>query len=586
MALCGGQNLGVVVASGDMKDAALTMAGLLLIGALCFLPGLVNAAEPDWPAGARGFIAAHEAQIRPLEKALGLVWWQANVSGKDEDFKAKEEAQNRLDAVLARAERFAELKGIRTGLAQLKTPADPVLVRQIEVLYLQYLEKQVDPALLERMSAKANAIEKTFNQYRAQLDGQELTDSQVRQALKESKDSKRLEAVWAASKGVGPRVEAELKELVKLRNEAARKLGYRDYHVMQLALGEQSQEDVLRLFDELDRLIAAPFSRMKSEIDAYLAARYRLAPADLRPWHYQDPFFQEAPAMWASDFDTVYARADIPTLAKRFYAGIGLPVDDVLARSDLYEKPGKSPHAFCTDIDREGDVRVLANIVPTEYWMSTMLHELGHSVYSSKNIPSTTPYVLRSEAHALCTEGLAMMFQGFSRDAGWLQKMGVSVPDPRAFDEVGAHLQRHSLLIFAAWCQVMVRFEKALYENPDQDLDTLWWDLVERYQKIPRPPGRRAPDYAAKIHIVSAPAYYHNYLMGQLFASQLHHAIARDVLKVAPAKALYNDRPEVGKFLKEKVFAPGRRLPWNQLTRQATGAELNAEAFGRDLGGE
>ena len=60
----------------------------------------------------------------------------------------------------------------------------------------------------------------------------------------------------------------------------------------------------------------------------------------------------------------------------------------MIDRSDLYEKPGKSPHAFCTDIDREGDVRVLANIVPNEYWMGTMLHELGHSVYSSKNIPA------------------------------------------------------------------------------------------------------------------------------------------------------------------------------------------------------
>ena len=60
----------------------------------------------------------------------------------------------------------------------------------------------------------------------------------------------------------------------------------------------------------------------------------------------------------------------------------------MLARSDLYEKTGKSPHAFCTDIDREGDVRVLANIVPNEYWMGTMLHELGHAVYSSKNIPA------------------------------------------------------------------------------------------------------------------------------------------------------------------------------------------------------
>ena len=117
----------------------------------------------------------------------------------------------------------------------------------------------------------------------------------------------------------------------------------------------------------------------------------RCASADLRPWHYHDPFFQESPAVFAADLDSAYAKLDILKLCRDFYAGIGLPIDDVIARSDLYEKPGKSPHAFCTDIDREGDVRVLANIVPNEYWMGTMLHELGHSVYSSKNIPATSP---------------------------------------------------------------------------------------------------------------------------------------------------------------------------------------------------
>ena len=102
----------------------------------------------------------------------------------------------------------------------------------------------------------------------------------------------------------------------------------------------------------------------------------------------------------------------------------------MIARSDLYEKPGKSPHAFCTDIDREGDVRVLANIVPNEYWMGTMLHELGHSVYSSKNIPASVPYVLRTEAHILTTEGIAMLFERFSKDADWLQGDGRARPRP------------------------------------------------------------------------------------------------------------------------------------------------------------
>ncbi len=540
--------------------------------------------KSDPVTAARDLIAQHEKAIRPLEKAVSLSWWNANTTGRDEDFHAKEEAQNQIDAALADPTRFEELKSVREKLAR-ETGVDPLLSRQIEVLYLQYLEKQVDPSLLKAMAAKSNAVEKAFNVYRAKVDGKEMTDSEVRKVLKESKDSELRRKVWVASKGVGAVVEGDLKELARLRNEAAKKLGFRNYHAMMLELNEQKQERVIALFDELYELTREPFRAVKAEIDAKLAKDYGIAPADLMPWHYQDPFFQESPAIYDTDLDSAFKDADILELCRKFYGSIGLPIDDVIERSDLYEKPGKSPHAFCTDIDREGDVRVLANIVPNERWMSTMLHELGHSVYSSKNIPRSVPYVLRGEAHILTTEGIAMLFERFSSRAGWLVKRGVKIQDAKAFELTGARMRRNQLLIFSAWCQVMLRFEKGMYENPDQDLNKLWWDLVEKYQLLKRPEGRSAPDYGSKIHIVSAPAYYHNYLMGQLFASQLHETIAREVLKTTPAAASYDGEPRVGEFLKAKVFAPGRSLQWNALTQFATGAELNAKAFAAEFRG-
>ena len=225
--------------------------------------------------------------------------------------------------------------------------------------------------------------------------------------------------------------------------------------------------------------------------------------------------------------------------------------------------------------------------LPNEYWMGTMLHELGHSVYSSKNIPHSVPYVVRTEAHTLTTEGIAMLFERFSKDSDWLQAMGVQVSDPAAFDRAGARMLRAKLLVFSRWAQVMFRFEKALYDNPDQDLNTVWWDLVERYQLVHRPDSRQAPDYASKIHIVSAPAYYHNYLMGELFANQVLHAIARDALNgVDPAKASFVGNKGVGNFLKARIFTPGRSLDWNGLTKYATGEVLNARAFAAEIGRE
>ena len=533
------------------------------------------------PADAgRAFVARYEAEVRPLEIAVNLAWWQANTSGKDADFAAKVEAQNKLDEALADPIRFAELKKLHEAKV-----ADKLLARQLDVLYRIYLEKQVDPALLKRIASKANEIEQAFNVYRAKRGGQEIADSEARRIMKESKDSAERQAVWESTKGVGAQVAANLHELVLLRNEAARKLGFADFHAMRLFLSEQDQQQVLQLFDELDALTREPYAQAKREIDTSLAANCGITVDELRPWHYQDPFFQEAPAISKVSLDKVFSGVDILAVCRKFYNGIGLPIDDVIDRSDLYENPGKSPHAFCTDIDRVGDVRVLANIVPNEYWMGTMLHELGHSVYSSKNIPPALPYVLRCDAHTLCTEGVAMMFERFSKSGQWLTDMGVTVSDPAAYSQAGAQMRRHRLLIFSRWCQVMLRFEQQMYANPGQNLNDLWWRLVERYQLVKRPAGRDAPDYAAKIHVVSAPAYYHNYMMGQLFACQVHATIARDVLKNKDVNnAVYTSDNRVGKYMNEKVFAPGATLSWNELTKFATGEELNAKAFAAEFG--
>jgi peptidyl-dipeptidase A len=559
----------------DRRSFLLAAGGAAVTGLLADHAGAAEDAE--------AFIAGHVKRLRPLEVAAGRAWWDANISGKDEDFKRKEETQNKIDAALAEPKPFATLKELHAGKDKIR---DPLVARQIELLYLQYLEKQVDSELLKKITARANAVEQKFNVFRAKANGTEMTDSEVRKVLKTSTDSGTRKLIWEACKGVGAEVEGDLKELVALRNQAATELGFKNYHAMMLFLNEQDGGDLLKLFDDLDKLTKEPFTAAKAEIDDRLAKTFELKPGDLMPWHYHDPFFQESPAVFDADLDAPLRKADILELCRKFYAGIGLPIDDVIARSDLYEKKGKSPHAFCTDIDREGDVRVLGNIVPNEYWMGTMLHELGHSVYSSKNIPQSVPYVLRAESHILTTEGVAMQFERFSKSRPWLEKMGVAVEDPKAFDAAAAKVQRNQLLIFSRWCQVMLRFEKAMYENPKQDLNKLWWDLVEQYQGLKRPAGRNAPDYGSKIHICSAPVYYHNYMMGQLFASQVHHSIARDVYGNAdPNSVVYIGDKRVGEFMKKRVFEPGRTRTWNGLTKHATGADLGAEAFAKDFRG-
>jgi len=522
------------------------------------------------------FITAHVDKIKPLEKQANLAWWDAAVTGDPKAYDRSSEMTLQIRRVYSDPKDFAFLKEMQQS-GQIK---DPLWTRQLTVLYNGYLANQIEPELLKQIVELGTQIEKNFSTFRGALDGKKVTDNEIKNILKDETDSARRQKAWLASKQVGAAVAADLIRLVKLRNEAARKLGFDNYHTMALATGEQDVKELDKVFDDLYQRTNKPFAKVKAEIDQILAKKYGVAPAELMPWHYHDPFFQETPMIYDLDLDIYYQDKDVKKLAEQFYAGIGLPVDAILAHSDLYEKEGKNPHAFCTHIDREGDVRVLCNLKNNEYWMETILHELGHGVYD-KYLDYSTPYLLRSPAHSFTTEAMAMFFGRLSRNPAWMQQMlGLSDAQRAEIEKVGGKYAQLKQLIFARWDMVMYNFEKELYAHPDQDLTKLWWDLVEKYQFVKRPAGRTNPDWAAKIHFAAAPCYYHNYMLGEMLASQWHHTLVTKVLGLKSDQGVsYVGQKKVGQYLREKVFEAGDLYAWNEMIQRSTGEPLTAKYF-------
>jgi len=572
----------------------MVFAGLALATSLLSSP-LAAVASDDVTNHARKFLDAHTAKLRPLQIAAAKGRWDWSNEQNDKDHFRMTDARRRIEEALADAEAFKEVKDLKEHRKDID---DKTIARCIDVLYLTYLEKQADTDLLNQMTAKWDKVAHAFYEFRPIVDGKEWDDSQVRQALWTSKDTKHLRQVWEASKRVGKLVEADLKDLVKLRNEHAKKLDFPNFHALQLYLNELDDKDLMKLFDELDELTREAFKSAKADIDARLAKKYAVKTTELMPWHYHELFFWElerfdyhelffhkTPAVFDADLDAPYKSADTVKLTEDFYRGIGLPIDDVIHSYDLKIKGQNNREVFWTDIDRAGDVRVWEDVTrPTVYWMSTMLHQCGHSMYSSKTIPEDVPYVLRMESHTLTTEGVAMMFERLAYRRGWAEKIGLKLDDAKAFEATGNKELRYRLLIFSRLCQVMLRFEKGMYEDPEQDLNTLWWELVEKYENVKRPPDRNAPDYASSIQIGGSSVYFSNCMMGELFASQLHHAITKEVYKGADSNTVvYIGNKEVGTFMKKRVFEPGRKLSWNELTEHATGAKLNAKAFAADF---
>jgi peptidyl-dipeptidase A len=205
---------------------------------------------------------------------------------------------------------------------------------------------------------------------------------------------------------------------------------------------------------------------------------------------------------------------------------------------------------------------------------------LGHAVYDKYHDPKV-PYLLREPAHILTTEAIAMFFGRLSRNPAWMQQMLELSDEQRAeIEKVSSKYAQLKQLIFVRWDMVMYDFEKQLYANPDQDLNSLWWKMVEKYQFVKKPKGRIEPDWASKIHFAIAPCYYHNYVLGELLASQLHHHIVVNILKLEPDKEVsYVDQSKAGDFLRKKVFEAGATYHWNDMIERATGEPLTPKYF-------
>jgi peptidyl-dipeptidase A len=513
-----------------------------------------------------------EADIGPLKQARNVSWWDVNVEATDENERRHAEAELAYTDALADETLFAELESAR------RNGGDPVDLRRLELLRNEMLPQQIPAPLRTRIVELEAAVEARFARHRAVVRGEQVDENEVKRILRESDDSAERREAWEAAKTVGAAVADEVRQLARLRNEAARSLGYRDWFALSLATDEMDEAKLAATLAEADRATAEPFARWKGTLDARLAERFGVHVSELRPWHYADPFFQEPPPEGAVDLDPLFKGKDVVALAQRTFEGVGLEVAGVLGRSDLYPRTGKCQHAFCIDIDRGGDVRVLANVTDNQSWTDTMLHELGHGVYDL-GFDDGLGWTLR-DTHFVTTEASALLFGALAGDREWLQQV-LEVEEDEA-NELEGRLRAAraaALLVFTRWVLVMNQFERALYADPEADLDTTWWELAARHQRLTPPDGRRAPDWAAKIHIAVAPVYYHTYLYGSIVACQL-----RDALREAAGGLV--DRPEAGKLLRESLYAPGQSIRWDRLVERASGRPLSIESLAREVAAE
>ncbi len=530
--------------------------------------------RPDLSREVADFSRDFEQRIADVTAEFDMARWQVATVGSVE---ASAEWQRLAVAVRRLWNQSADFEKVRDWYEQRSGISDPVVRRELEVLYARFLNMRQDPANTEEIARLEAQVESVYNNYRGSYQGRKLSDNELNNILQNSRATAEVREAYLAGKEIGAQVAETVLKLAEIRNASARSVGYRDFYEKSLAAQELDETELFAIMEQLEKATDEPFRAAKSVIDVRQVARFGLASAaELRPWHYENSFFQKPPAPENDPMQDLFRDGkEIEELTVKTYEGLGLDIQDVLARSDLYEREGKSQHAFCTTIDRRTDnVRVLCNLQPSARWVETNLHEFGHAAYN-KYLDSELPYFLRTAAHISTTEAIAMLMGRLAFNKQWLGEVkGLNEDQLASRLEALNEAQRFQLLVFMRWGLVMVYFERDMYANPSRsDLNRLWWDYVERFQLLTRPDNRHAPDWAAKIHLATVPAYYQNYLLGELTASQLQAYIEREV----EGHSLVQNK-SAGDYLR-KLFSLGSRYNWSDTVAELTGEPLNAKYF-------
>lgn len=510
------------------------------------------------------FLKEFVPEVARKSKQLNKAYWILETTGSSDAADLKADLDTELRLLFNSPQTYKKL------LEWEKEAHDPIHSRQLNVLIRTFKQNQIPKNLLEEMAQKEAALAQTYASFRPELEGKKLSENDVRECLKNENNPERRQKVWEASKLIGSVLAPQILALVHLRNKAAKSLGYSDYFQMQLDLQEVDSKWLMKTIDDLSQKSEKAYGAVLAEIEKRQSERFRVPVSQLGPWAWSDPFCQEDP-LDTQELDQLVDQVDIAAASAQFYQQMGVDVQPILARSDMYERPGKNQHAFCMHLDREGDVRTLNNVKASIKWLETVLHELGHAIYELGFDPKL-PWLLREPPHMIPTEAMALIAgrQAY-RSSSLAQLIG---PQKESLRKKADQSLRRRQLIFSRWVLVMTTFESELYRNPEQDLNSLWWQCVQKYQKITPPKNRQGKfDWATKYHIGLAPVYYFSYLLGEMFASAIQEALSKET------GTIDLNSPKAGAFLQKKLFSPGNRMSWFDLVKHVTGQPLSPDAW-------
>ena len=430
------------------------------------------------------------------------------------------------------------------------------LHRRLELLERILLDAKVEqhPEIVARRSE----LQAKILAFRPRWKGRTVDRGVVHQQGRENPREAERQRAYYLFEPLHRPLEGALTELVQLRNEHARALGYRTFAAMRLGFEGLTPE---RLEDLSTTAAALVRGRIRSLRDEFRATTGQDG------WHPWDLLY--ARHRRASLPDRLFPRQEMLPRILRAVARWGFPTQRMRFRVVYHDTPAGG---LTLAPDPPRDVRILVH--PQGGWHRCMImfHEVGHAVHSS---------LIRAPRHLLrwhenvpglgaFHEGIGGIFEDLASNARWLvEQPGVGRERANAF----ARRSQEEGGIDIAWHAQWLGVEQRLYRNPDQSPV----EAVHRFERSVFGYDEFTPLSFVDPFYVEDPTYASNYLLAMLFGKQVTRTI-RDRL----GEPLWPNR-RVGPWLARNFFADGSLYDWMPRVREVTGRPFGVEAFRASL---
>ena len=370
--------------------------------------------------------------------------------------------------------------------------------------------------LMQQENELSSAYDKLIASAQIDFNGNTYTLAQLGVFKTDADDATRL-AAWKAEgqwyKANQPELDRIYDELVHLRDQMAKKLGYENFVPVGYFRMERNcygAEDVARFSEAVRQYVVPVAESIYREQAKRLGVEYPLS-------------FADAALMFRSGNPKPQGTAqDILEAGRRFYNALspetgkffnGMLENEML---DVLSTEGKQAGGYCTSLHDYHTPFIFANFNGTASDVETVTHEAGHAFadwYNNERVPLACiwPSLEGCEVHSMSMEFFA-----------WRAAEDFFGADAEKFKY--SHLA--SSLCFIPYGTMVDRFQHIVYENPDftpAQRHAAWKELLGIYMPWLRLDGD-IPVYAdgegwqRQLHIYGMPFYYIDYCLAQTVA--------------------------------------------------------------------